>query len=107
MDSVPAVTVACNIGTDPELPDTVSVIYNDLSDDTSMELYAIVDGRELTAPFKLTTYAVMRRTPRYEIRLAAFFSDNLMNSVAHCGELPTNVVRPLRHIYELNAWLVT
>ena len=31
------------------------------------------------------TYAVMRRTPRYEIRLAAFFADNLMNSVAHCG----------------------
>ena len=30
-----------------------------------------------------------------------------MNSVAHCGELPINVERPLRHIYELNAWLVT
>lgn len=29
VDSIPAVTVACNIGTDPELPDTVSVIYND------------------------------------------------------------------------------
>ena len=28
----------------------------------------------------------MRRTPRYEIRLAAFYADNLMNSVAHCGE---------------------
>ena len=27
----------------------------------------------------------MRRTPRYEIRLAAFYADNLMNSVAHCG----------------------
>ena len=53
------------------------------------------------------TYAVMRRTPRYEIRLAATFADNLMNSDAHCGELPTNVERPLRHIYELNAWLVT
>ena len=26
----------------------------------------------------------MRRTPRYEIRLAAFYADNLMNSVAHC-----------------------
>ena len=24
-------------------------------------------------------------TPRYEIRLAAFYADNLMNSVAHCG----------------------
>ena len=32
MDSIPAVTVACNIGTDPELPDTVSVIYNDRSE---------------------------------------------------------------------------
>lgn len=32
VDSVPAVTVACNIGTDPELPDTVSVIYNDRSE---------------------------------------------------------------------------
>ena len=53
------------------------------------------------------TYAVMRRTPRYEIRLAAFFADNLMNSVAHCGEQPINVERPLRHIYELGAWLVT
>lgn len=31
VDSIPAVTVACNIGTDPELPDTVSVIYNDRS----------------------------------------------------------------------------
>ena len=30
-----------------------------------------------------------------------------MNSVAHCGELPINVARPLRHIYELGAWLVT
>ena len=35
----------------------------------------------------------MRRTPRYEIRLAAPFADNLMNSVAHCGELPINVER--------------
>ena len=41
------------------------------------------------------------------IRLAAPFADNLMNSVAHCRELPINVERPLRHIYELNAWLVT
>ena len=32
VDSSPAVTVACNIGTDPELPDTVSVIYNDRSE---------------------------------------------------------------------------
>ena len=29
----------------------------------------------------------------YEIRLAAPFADNLMNSVAHCGELPINVER--------------
>ena len=36
------------------------------------------------AQIAVFTYAVMRRTPRYEIRLAAFFSDNLMNSVAHC-----------------------
>ena len=42
--------------------------------------------------------------PRYEIRLAAGFADNLMNSVAHCGELSINVERPLRHIYELGAW---
>ena len=27
----------------------------------------------------------MRRTPRYEIRLAPFYAHNLMNSVAHCG----------------------
>ena len=46
-------------------------------------------------------------TAVYEIRLTAFFADNLMNSVAHCGELPINVERSLRHIYELNAWLVT
>ena len=26
---------------------------------------------------------------------------------AHCGELPINVERPLQHIYELSAWLVT
>lgn len=32
VDSIPAVTVACNIGTDPELPDTVSVIYNERSE---------------------------------------------------------------------------
>ena len=32
VDSIPAVTVACNIGTDPELPNTVSVIYNDRSE---------------------------------------------------------------------------
>ena len=59
------------------------------------------------ARFAVFTYAVMRRTPQYEIRLAAFFADNLMNSVAHCEELPINVERPLRHIYELSAWLVT
>ena len=59
------------------------------------------------AQIAVFTYAVMRRTPRYEIGLAAPFADNLMNSVAHCGELPINVERPLRHIYELNAWLVT
>ena len=59
------------------------------------------------AQIAVFTYAVMRRTPRYEIRLAAFFAGNLMNSVAHCGELPINVECPLRHIYELNAWLVT
>ena len=38
------------------------------------------------AQFAVFTYAEMRRTPRYEIRLAAFYADNLMNSVAHCGE---------------------
>ena len=59
------------------------------------------------ARFAVFTYAEMRRTPRYEIRLAAFYADNLMNNVAHCGELPINVERSLRHIYELNAWLVT
>ena len=59
------------------------------------------------AQIAVFTYAVMRRTPRYEIRLAAPFADNLMNSVAQCGELPINVERPLRHIYELSAWLVT
>ena len=32
VDSIPEVTVACNIGTDPELPNTVSVIYNDRSE---------------------------------------------------------------------------
>ena len=37
------------------------------------------------ARFAVFTYAEMRRTPRYEIRLAAFYADNLMNSVAHCG----------------------
>ena len=58
------------------------------------------------AQIDVFTYAVMRRTPRYEIRLAAPFADNLMNSEAHCGELPINVERPLRHIYELGAWLV-
>ena len=37
------------------------------------------------AQFAVFTYAEMRRTPRYEIRLAAFYADNLMNSVARCG----------------------
>ena len=46
------------------------------------------------AQIAVFTYAVMRRTPRYEIRLAAPFADNLMNSVAHCGEVPINVERP-------------
>ena len=59
------------------------------------------------AQIAVFTYAVMLRTPRYEIRLAAFFADNLMNSVAHCGGMPINVERPLRHIYDLSAWLVT
>ena len=55
------------------------------------------------AQIAVFTYAVMRRTPRREMRLAAFFADNLINSVAHCGELPINVERPLRNIYELSA----
>ena len=59
------------------------------------------------AQIAVFTYAVMRRRPRYEIRLAAFFADNLMNGVAHCGEQPINVERPLRHIDELSAGLVT
>ena len=37
------------------------------------------------AQIAVFTYAVMRRTPRYEIRLAALFADNLMNSVDHCA----------------------
>ncbi len=37
------------------------------------------------AQIAVFTYAVMRRTPRYEIRLTALYADNLMNSVAHCG----------------------
>ena len=37
------------------------------------------------ARFAVFTYAEMWRTPRYEIRLAAFYADNLMNNVAHCG----------------------
>lgn len=31
IDTVPEVTVSCNIGAEPELPDTVNVIYNDRS----------------------------------------------------------------------------
>ena len=31
VDSIPGVTVTCNLGSAPELPDTVSVIYNDRS----------------------------------------------------------------------------
>ncbi len=37
------------------------------------------------ARFAVFAYAELSRTPRYEIRLAAFYADNLMNSVAHCG----------------------
>ena len=33
----------------------------------------------------LSFFAVMRRTPRYEIKLDAFLADNFVNSVAHCG----------------------
>ncbi len=32
--------------------------------------------------------------------IGSVFADNLMNSVAHCGELSINVERLLRHIYE-------
>ena len=59
------------------------------------------------AQIAVFTFAVMRRTPRREMRLAAPFADNLMNSVAHFRELPINVERPMRHIYELSTWLVT
>ena len=55
------------------------------------------------AQIAVFTYAVMRRTPRYEIRLAAFFADNLMNNVAHCGELPINVSQKALHIYKLGS----
>ena len=40
------------------------------------------------AQIAVFTYAVMRRTPRYKIRLEASFADNLMNSVAHCAGQP-------------------
>ena len=33
VDTIPEVTVSCNIGTEPELPETVSVIYNDRSEE--------------------------------------------------------------------------
>lgn len=35
----------------------------DLAADASMELYAVVDGKELTVPFMLTTYADCRIPP--------------------------------------------
>lgn len=41
----------------------------DLSDDASMELYAMVDGKELTAPFKLTTYADWQNPTVSEIKV--------------------------------------
>lgn len=41
----------------------------DMSDDASMELYAIVDGKELTAPFKLTTYADWQNPAIPEIKV--------------------------------------
>ena len=41
----------------------------DLSDDASMELYALVDGKELTAPFKLTTYADWQNPAIPEIKV--------------------------------------
>ena len=41
----------------------------DLSDDASMELYALVNGRELTAPFKLTTYADWQNPAIPEIKV--------------------------------------
>ena len=43
------------------------------------------DGRSRMIRCLHYAYAEMRRTPRYEIRLAAFYADNLMNSVARCG----------------------
>ena len=63
------------------------------SPEAGMIFSDIVSGLERVADhatniaFAITTEedAEMRRTPRYEIRLAAFFADNLMNSVAHCG----------------------
>ena len=54
------------------------------------------------AQFAVFTYAEMRRTPRYEIRLTAFFADNLMNSVARSGgslkpdELPEHAIHMSR-----------
>ena len=58
-----------------------------------MESYASNEPRigivktamDACAQIAVFTYAEMRRTPRYEIRLAAFYADNLMNSTAHCG----------------------
>ena len=48
------------------------------------------------AQIAVFTYAVMRRTPRYEIRLEASFADNLMNSVAHCAGHHNPHERPRR-----------
>lgn len=41
----------------------------DLSADASMELYAVVDGKELTAPFMLTTYADWQNPTISEIKV--------------------------------------
>ena len=43
----------------------------DMSDDAAMELYAVVDGAELTQDFMMTTYADWKKPTIPEIKVTA------------------------------------
>jgi len=61
-----------------------SLYLGDLSDDAYMDLYALVDGKELTAPFMLTTYADWQDVRVSQAMLAWLVTLNLFSNTIQC-----------------------
>ena len=67
--------------------DRVNYVWNPSFEDadTSMELYAVVDGTELTAPFLLTTYADWQNPTVSDIQVKVTDGTLTIGARYHCN----------------------